>query len=296
MVQDYIERIKKLKSARGLTAEDLAGMTGIPVSTLSKMLAGCSESVKLSNLVAICNALDVSIDYIVSGTPENTNNFTLNADEIRLVDGYRRLDRFGRDFVHTVIEKETERIAAIPSGRGFSADKTSGRSFSPYERSDVSPSDIRHIPSGDIIIGGKSGRFEETDAIRRPKIQIPCYDMAVSAGPGEYLDGDDSGKTIGIADSELARRASYAVRINGNSMEPAYKNGDILLVEAVESVSEGELGIFVLDGCGYFKKFGGDRLISLNSDYGPIMLKDYSSSSCRGRVLGKLKKSNRKGC
>ena len=57
-----------------------------------------------------------------------------------------------------------------------------------------------------------------------------------------------------------------------------------------DSVEEGELGIFVLDGSGYFKKYGGDRLISLNEAYAPIMLKDFSEISCCGRVLGKLKR------
>ena len=54
--------------------------------------------------------------------------------------------------------------------------------------------------------------------------------------------------------------------------------------------SVGELGIFVLDGNGYFKKFGGDRLISLNEDYGDILLNGYSEIVCCGKVVGKLKK------
>lgn len=271
MAQDYIERIKKIKSERKITTEDLAASTGIPASTLSKAFAGLSESIKLSNLVAICNTLDVSLDYIVSGTPENTNNFTLNAEEIRLVDGYRRLDRFGRDFVQTVIEKETERIASEPAGRGFRK-----------------PAAL--TAPGDVIFGGASGRFSDTDAIRRAKLEIPFMDLAVSAGTGEYLDCGSASDTIRIPDTAVGRRTNYALRINGSSMEPKYLDKDVLLVEATDSVDEGELGIFVLDGCGYFKQFGGDRLISLNPEFGPILLKDYESVSCRGRVIGKIKR------
>jgi phage repressor protein C with HTH and peptisase S24 domain len=73
-------------------------------------------------------------------------------------------------------------------------------------------------------------------------------------------------------------------------MEPKYHNGDILLVETADSVEVGELGIFILDGNGYFKVYGGDCLISLNPEYGKIMLKDFGEVVCLGKVRGKLKK------
>ena len=41
---------------------------------------------------------------------------------------------------------------------------------------------------------------------------------------------------------------------------------------------------------GFFKIYGGDRLLSLNEDYGPIMLKDFDDIQCKGRVVGRLKR------
>ena len=104
-----------------------------------------------------------------------------------------------------------------------------------------------------------------------------------------FLD-DSTATDIMIPDGPKTVEADYALRISGDSMEPKYHSGDVLLVQNCDSVEEGELGIFVLDGSGYFKKFGGDRLISLNEAYAPIMLKDFSEISCCGRVLGKLKR------
>ena len=66
--------------------------------------------------------------------------------------------------------------------------------------------------------------------------------------------------------------------------------GIILLIETADSVEVGELGIFILDGDGYFKIYGGDCLISLNPEYGKIMLKDFDEVACIGKVRGKLKK------
>ena len=73
-------------------------------------------------------------------------------------------------------------------------------------------------------------------------------------------------------------------------MEPKYHDGDVLLVQNAEGVEVGEAGIFVLDGSGYFKVYGGDCLISLNPEYGRIMLKDFENVSCIGKVLGRLRK------
>ncbi|MBQ5633532.1 MAG: S24 family peptidase, partial [Clostridia bacterium] len=124
------------------------------------------------------------------------------------------------------------------------------------------------------------------DFARRP---VPLYDLPVSAGPGVYLD-DSIAEEISIPSNERTASTDFALRISGNSMEPKYHDGDIVLVEDTDSVEIGELGIFVLDGNGYFKKYGGDRLISLNSDYGDILLRDYAEAVCCGRVVGKLKR------
>ena len=71
---DYIKRIKEIKSARKMTNDELAERTGIPGGTLAKILAGISESPKLCNIVAICEALNCSLDYIMYGVEENKKN------------------------------------------------------------------------------------------------------------------------------------------------------------------------------------------------------------------------------
>ena len=73
----YIDRIKQIKSEKKITNDQLSDMTGIPLGTLSKILAGISDSPKLVNIVAIAQALGCSLDYLISGNPENTNNYTL---------------------------------------------------------------------------------------------------------------------------------------------------------------------------------------------------------------------------
>ncbi len=269
-METYIDRIKLLKAQKKITNEQLATLTGIPLGTLSKLLAGMSDSPKLSNIIAICGALDCSVEYIVSGTPENTNNYTLTAEEISLIEEYRRLDQWGRDLVGTVLSKTAAHLSA--SAQQTTADP------------EVSEKTARVLPAIRSY-----NRYAQEQRVRTGKRPIELYNLPVSAGVGEYLE-EDLVETIQIPNNEKTADADYALRISGNSMEPKYHSGDILLVQDAESVEVGEFGVFLLDGCGFFKIYGGDTLISLNPAYGPILLKEFSDIQCKGRVIGKLKK------
>ncbi len=262
MEYTYIDRIKKIKSEKKITNDRLSEMTEIPLGTLSKILAGISDSPKLSNIVAICAALECSVDYILTGIPENTNNYTLNEKEIDLIEDYRKLDAHSRELVSMVVSKESERETSVYNNERFSA----------------------HSQRGAIIRGNAM-----KSAVGLSRRSISLYDLPVSAGTGVYLFESEA-TTINIPDNHETAGADYALRIKGNSMEPKYRDGDVLLVEECDSVEYGELGIFTLDGEGYFKKFGGDRLISLNPDYSDILLENFEEIACCGRVVGKLKR------
>ena len=266
---DYIDRIKLLKSEKKITNDRLSEMTGIPLGTLSKILAGISDSPKLANIVSICDALGSSLEYVVNGVPENTNNFTLDRGEMRLIENYRSLDTHGKELVTIVLDKEKERVAHMEYQDHSVENYSSGAKILPTVQSFGSRSAVQSRGLG-----------------KRP---IVLYDLPVSAGVGVFLDSPGTDEII-IPDNERTRDADYALRISGNSMEPKYHDGDVLLVANSESVEVGELGIFVLDGNGYFKIYGGDRLVSINTTYGDILLKDFENISCVGRVVGKVKR------
>lgn len=122
-----------------------------------------------------------------------------------------------------------------------------------------------------------------------PVRRLRLYDVAVSAGTGSYLSGDDYSE-IAVYSNEKTEAADFAVRVYGDSMMPRYEDGDILLVAKSDEIDKGELGIFLLNGEGYFKKYGGDRLISLNPAYCDIVLNDHDEIICFGKVIGRLKK------
>lgn len=123
--------------------------------------------------------------------------------------------------------------------------------------------------------------------VEQPTIEIQLCELPASAGTGEFLS-EEMTSIIEIPDTPLNRSADFIVQVSGDSMQPEYNDDDFLLVRKQETVEEGEVGIFVLNGCGYVKRFGGDRLISINSKYKDIKYGEYDNIVCYGKVIGKV--------
>lgn len=118
-------------------------------------------------------------------------------------------------------------------------------------------------------------------------IQLDKASEKVSAGTGIYLS-DSQTEQIEVEKNDLTYKADFVLTISGDSMEPVYHNNDMILVKYQPFVKQGEIGIFIVNGEGFVKRFGGDRLISLNPDYDDILLSQNDSIYCQGKVLGIL--------
>lgn len=126
--------------------------------------------------------------------------------------------------------------------------------------------------------------------VEMPMIEIRHSYYKVSAGTGYDLNDGDQWDTISIPDTPEAQRADFALTISGDSMEPVYYDGDIVLIKSQPAIDGGEIGIFIIENNGYIKKYGGDRLISLNAAYDDIMFSDYDPEDirCVGLVIGRV--------
>ena len=69
---------------------------------------------------------------------------------------------------------------------------------------------------------------------------------------------------------------------------PEYFDGDIALVQHTDTLREGEIGVFALDGEGIMKRYQKDGLYPINPDYEVIRPDENSTLRCFGRVLGKV--------
>lgn len=131
----------------------------------------------------------------------------------------------------------------------------------------------------------------ENEIVQHETTYIELYDLPVSAGTGIFLDSCDK-TMIKIVRSDVTDDANFALRISGDSMEPFFYDSEIVLVRSQPQVEIGEIGIFILNECGYIKELGYDRLISLNDNYDDIPLHEYDSIYCRGKVIGSLEEND----
>ena len=130
---------------------------------------------------------------------------------------------------------------------------------------------------------------ENGDIPERKTIEIPFTPNRASAGRGEWLDDLKTYPIRVYADID-SENADFAVQVEGDSMEPDYPDGCLVLVELKDSMKpdHGTVGLFILNGDGYIKQYREfpDRLHSLNPDYDDIILTQEDNFRYVGKVIG----------
>lgn len=131
-----------------------------------------------------------------------------------------------------------------------------------------------------------SGRYTPVEEKIVPMRRLPLYSLAVSAGTGQFLDGEDYDMVeVG---REVPDGANFGVRVSGDSMEPEFRDGQTIWVRQQRSLMTGEIGVFLYDGNAYLKQLvaadGSMALHSLNPNYSDIVI----SPELPLRVLGKV--------
>ncbi|MDE7193853.1 MAG: helix-turn-helix domain-containing protein [Oscillospiraceae bacterium] len=247
--------------------KQLTDHLGLKKAAFTDWKSGKSNSYR-KYLVEISEFFHVSLDYLVYGR-ENTN--AISDDVKELLNYYNNLSDIDRG----KLLGKAEALAELAAARAAQeAEKISKEKKKTAEKSKP------------IIVAPAADEAPEQDEERLIEIRHSVY--KVSAGCGFELDEGDNWETIEISDTPEARRADYALTISGDSMEPVYYDGDIVLVKMQDTVEMGQIGIFILDGSGYIKKYCGDHLVSLNEDYDDIPLSDYEDVRCSGRVIGRV--------
>lgn len=115
---------------------------------------------------------------------------------------------------------------------------------------------------------------------------VPFYGYA-SAGTGQPIY-DTPIETIKV--KGYVPMHDLALLTSGDSMEPLYKNGDVIFINKTPEVQNGQIGVFILDGECFVKKLridddGTVRLVSLNKKYKDIIINEYSNFTVVGKVV-----------
>lgn len=215
---------------------------------------------------------------MVSALNELTENGNINIskDEKELLTYYKELD----DYEKGRVIGKAEELAEAARRRKAELEAAAAEKAKPKIKALSVPASVPE-PEPEPIEDIKDE--EENEGY----MYLDFPDLPVSAGTGVYLH-DDYAEQIKVPVNEETIRANYALKVAGDSMEPRFYDGDIVLVETQPSVEIGEVGIFIYEGEAYIKEFGGDRLISINPKYDDIKITDSNSFYCKGRVFSVL--------
>lgn len=85
--------------------ETLSQKSGVPISTLKKILSGATKDPQIDTIKAIARALECTLEDF----DDNSNLKNYSAVEKKLIADYRKLDDYSKEVVQVVIRKELER-------------------------------------------------------------------------------------------------------------------------------------------------------------------------------------------
>lgn len=245
------DRLKEARKNAKLTQKQVAEIVGIATTTYSGYERGASDP-DVNTLGKIMSAIHTDANFLYQDYQDRENPIQSDASRMLLDDVISRHES-------GLIKK--------------------------YRALDVHGKELV-----DMIINKEMERVKasvqkgDSDQI----VPFRISEQSAAAGAGTYL-GPDAFRTVQIKSAFLPKGSSFGVPVSGDSMEPKYHNGDILIVSE-QHPKVGEIGVFILDGSGYVKIRGETELLSINKGYAPIPMND-SIRSC-GKVVGVIREDD----
>lgn len=137
----------------------------------------------------------------------------------------------------------------------------------------------------------KVQQVERNREIRR----LTLFEHQLAAGVGDPNEFEDSGVPIYVYDDLLTRRADCVFIVSGDSMEPDYPNGCMVLVKRISDsrdLAPGDIGAFMIGNETYIKEYQPDGLHSRNPAYPVMCFSEYESVYLIGHVISILNKED----
>ena len=111
---------------------------------------------------------------------------------------------------------------------------------------------------------------------------------SVSAGTGLYLD-DEQVETISFEVNTIPNGTDFCLKVNGDSMDPMFHNGDYVFIKRETDFRNGSIGVVIVNGDAYLKKIyitpDSIKLVSLNKKYKDITVTQDDTLKYVGTVV-----------
>lgn len=255
------DKIRAQRKQMGLTQTELGEKLGVKTNAVSKWECGRVEDIPLSKIKALAALFSVPTSYLVDGD---------------LVPSEKSIPYTKPDDIKKAPSITDE---AVSVGRGYDTLDHWGKK------------QIRDVLNNELA--RRRERQDPLDEYGEPEESrvIPLYFTPAAAGYASPAFGEDF-EYLEV-EGDVPRQADYAVKIDGDSMEPYIADGSIVYVNR-DPLADGDIGIFFVDGdilCKQYRKDvdGAVHLLSLNRDRADadrhIKPDSGLSLTCLGRVM-----------
>ncbi len=95
-----LEKLNDFKKKSGMTSEQLSDKSGVPLSTLSKILAGITKDPKLETVKSICKVLGCTLDDL-DDRPEDESDRELK----EFIELFKEVDEETRSLIISLMKK-----------------------------------------------------------------------------------------------------------------------------------------------------------------------------------------------
>lgn len=306
-IEDYLKELIKF---REFTVKSFSEYIGIPYSTLRDILSRDIRKTSIENYLKICSGLNIDPEKLISefDKPSYLNNYLLSLESDLDYKGLLNAD------LQDKMQKTKNMIDFIES-MGYSFQLGFNDLYNDDMVSLVNDQneEVLYV-SHDIFIDAWESMMENIHSENRkveqkqfnklintlsdnfsdstnPEYTIFEYTEKVSAGSG-YLYGDNEVSTC-YTNRTSFKSYDFATKIKGDSMEPEYHDGDIILVKSGYDNINGNIYVVDYAGESYVKKLYNDgdrfRLVSVNDRYPvkyiPVPVSDGTYFNIVGKVV-----------
>ena len=137
-------------------------------------------------------------------------------------------------------------------------------------------------------------KAQQMESLPRFK-ELYSFSKSLAAGVGDPTEIEDEGEPVLLISSPTVERSDYVFRVNGESMEPTFHDGDRVLVQKAENGPDlkfGEIGAFMFGNELFIKEYTEEGLLSHNQMFKLMKFDEYEGVYLIGRVIGKAEDSD----
>lgn len=256
---DFLKKLDFLMDKYDLNKSTLSQKSEIPYTTIDNWYKRGYDGLKLSTLRKLSLFFNTTLDYwvdddIIDPNYGKTNGFEVSYAEMEHIKKYRFISQ------------------SSPAG-SKTVDFIIDREYAVAQQLQEKDKRIAELEACPIVVEKREGSI----------LRMYSYIHKIAcAGNGFYFE-DIPTDTI---EAPYREGADFIAGVNGDSMEPTFKDGDLVYVERRQIIDVGEIGLFILNNECFIKEAGEEGLISHNPKYD--MIPGTDQIQCIGKVLGKV--------